>query len=107
VINDPVHRAFDAIGIWPATLDRRIRNVALTDDQYDAYQRIAGRMTKMRLDAIVNSPDYRTWPNHIRHDVISEVITQSREAARGIMMAKYPQIANDATQLRLAKASGE
>ena len=104
---DPVNLALLDLGVYPAMVQRKIRNVQLTDDQYDDFQRIAGRMTKMRLDAIVNSPDFRTWPNHIRHDVISEVITQSREAARGIMMAKYPSIVRDATALRLKKVQGD
>ena len=104
---DPVNLALLDLGIAPAQVTRKIRNVQLTDDQYDDFQRIAGRMAKMRLDAIVNSPDYRSWPNHIRHDVISEVITQTREAARGVMMAKFPQIVRDATQARLKKITGE
>jgi hypothetical protein len=103
---DPVNLALLDLGVFPALPERKIRNVQLDDQQYDDFSRISGRMTKMRLDAIVNSPDFRTWPNNVRHDVISEVITQSREAARGIMMMKYPQIPQQATQLRLQKLNG-
>ena len=104
---DPVNLALLDLGIYPAQVTRKIRNVQLTDQQYDDFQRIAGRMAKMRLDAIVNSPDYATWPNHIKAHVIRETITQSREAARGVMLMKNPQIARDGVQLRLQKVQGE
>lgn len=103
---DPVNRALRDLGIWPAPVPRSIRNVQLNDAQYDDFQRIAGRMTKQRLDAIVNAPDYRSWPNHVRHDVIAEVISQSREAARGVMMMKNPQIVQSAAQLKQDRANG-
>jgi hypothetical protein len=101
--HDPVNLALLDLGIAPAQVTRKIRNVQLTDQQFDDFTRIAGRMTKMRLDAIVNSADFRAWPNHIKRDVITEVISQSREAARGMMLMKYPQIVKDATTAKLKK----
>jgi hypothetical protein len=95
------------LGIAPAQVERKIRNVELTDQQYDDFARIAGRMTKMRLDTIVRSPDWQTWPGHIKHDVISEVIRQSREASRGVVMMKYPQIVKDAVEAKRQKMTGE
>lgn len=105
--HDPVNLAMLDLGIAPAQVTRKIRNVDLTEQQYDDFARTAGRMTKMRLDAIAKSPDYGTWPNHIKATVIQEVIRQSREAARGIVMMKYPQIVRDAVDDRLKKARGE
>jgi hypothetical protein len=49
----------------------------------------------------VQSPDYQTWPNHIRHDVLTEVIRQSRESARGIVMMKNPDILSAAVKTKL------
>lgn len=105
VSRDPVNGAMLRLGVYPATLEHKIRNVALTDQQYDDFSRIAGRMSKMRLDTIVSSPDYAQWPNQVQHDTIAEVIKQSREAARGILMMKYPQIPRDATAARIVKAT--
>jgi hypothetical protein len=105
--SDPVNMAMLNLGIAPAQVERKIRNVELTDQQFDDFARIAGRMSKMRLDTIVRSPDWQQWPNHIRHDVISEVIRQSRESARGMMMMKYPQIARDAVEARRQKFTAE
>jgi hypothetical protein len=93
---DPVNLALLSIGIAPSKVEKKIRGVELDPDQYDEYQRVAGRMTKMRLDAIVNSQDFQSWPNHVRHDVITETIRQSREAARGYVMLKYPEIISQA-----------
>jgi hypothetical protein len=104
---DPVNLAMVQLGIAPAQVERKIRNVELTDQQHDDFARIAGRMTKMRLDTIVRSPDWQTWPGHIKHDVISEVIRQSREASRGVVMMKYPQIVKDAVEAKRQKMTGE
>ena len=106
VSNDPVNRAMINLGISPAQPERKIRNVDLSDSQYDDFTRISGRMTKMRLDAIVKSPDYQMWPNNIRSTVINEVIRQSREAARGVIMMKYPSIIADSTQAQKDKRMG-
>lgn len=105
--HDPVNRALLNLGIAPSNIPRSIRNVDLDEQQYDDFARIAGRMTKMRLDAIVNSSGFNAWPAHIQHDVIVETIRQSREAARGVMMMKNPQIMRQATQDRLSHARGE
>jgi hypothetical protein len=107
VSRDPVNQAMFNIGVYPGSLPREIRNVHLTDGQYDDFQRIAGRMTKMRLDAIVNSGQFASWPTHIQHDVMSETVKQSREVARGVMMMKYPSIMATATDAKMKKARGE
>ncbi len=103
VSSDPVNRAMLDLGIAPAKVERKIRNVDLTDQQYDDYARIAGRMAKIRLDTIVKSPDYGAWPNHVKQAVIQETIRQSRESARGMVMMKWPQIVKDATEARKKK----
>ena len=103
ISRDPVNLEMAKLGMGPATIERKIRNVELTDQQYDDFSRIAGRMAKQNLDKIVRSPDYEMWPANIRMDVFNETIKQAREAARGLMMMKYPQIARDATAARIAK----
>ena len=104
ISNDPVNQAMLKLGRFPAKVESQIRNVKLTDGQYDDYARIAGRMTKSRLDTIVRSADWNTWTDPVRLDVVNEVLRQSREAARGMVMMKYPQIAKDATQAKLKKS---
>jgi hypothetical protein len=106
--NDPVNLAMLNLGIAPAPVERTIRNVKLTDVQYDDFARLAGRSAKMRLDAIVRSPDFQTWPASTRYEVMKETITQQREAARGVMMGKlYREIPREAAKQRVARITGQ
>lgn len=103
---DPVNIEMMRLGIAKAPVDRRIRNVTLTDQQYDDFQRIAGVMTKQNLDRFVRSGTYERMPDYARRDAIEAIIDGNREAARNQMMAKYPQIMRDATDRRRARSSG-
>jgi N12 class adenine-specific DNA methylase len=103
---DPVNQAMLQLGIYPAPVDRKIRNVPLSDAQYDDFSRIAGRMTKMNLNKLVSSREWQYWPVTTRYDVVEETITQNREVARGMMLLKYPQIVVEATRMKLAKTQG-
>lgn len=104
--NDPVNQAMLSLGIHPAPVERKIRDVQLTDQQYDDYSRVAGRLLKQRLDVIVHSPDWQSWPNGTRYEVINNVVTQSRDVARGIIMMKYPSIPEQAAISRKKRLSG-
>lgn len=104
---DPVELAMFDLGIYPGQLRPVIRNVDLTPEEHDNYTRIAGRMTKMRLDRIVGSQQFQQWPRHVQSTVIQETVRQSREAARGLMMMKYPHIMKDATQAQRDKFSDD
>jgi hypothetical protein len=103
---DPVNIEMLRLGIAKAPVDRRIRNVTLTDQQYDDFQRIAGVMTKQNLDRFVRSGTYARLPDYARREQIDAIIDGNREAARNLMMAKYPQIMRDATDRRRARATG-
>ena len=104
--HDPVNVAMLELGISPAAVERKIRNVTLSDQQYDDYARIAGGMAKMRLDKIVAYPGFATWPASIRADVINTAISQSRETARGVVLMKFPQLISDAYNLKLQAIRG-
>jgi hypothetical protein len=104
---DPVNTEMAKLGMGVALVPKAIRGVKLTEQEYDDFARIAGRMTKMRLDAIVNSPDWRTFPPHAKRDVITENIKASREAARGVVMGKYPHIPADAARNKNAKSMND
>jgi hypothetical protein len=104
---DPVNIALAQMGIGIAPVDRTIRNVKLTDQQYDDFARVAGRLLKMRLDAIVRSPDWQQWPVGVKADWVKLQTEHSREAARGWMFMKYPQILADATRQKMQKLRAE
>jgi hypothetical protein len=106
VSHDPVNQALLSAGYWPGPPDRKIRGVLLTDEQYDQYSQYAGRMAKSRLDTMVRSPAWASWPPEVRHEVVKETFAQSRETARGAIMAKWPDIVVKAVQQKLAPLKG-
>lgn len=106
ISKDPVNLAMLQLGISPGLPERKIRGVQLTDEQYTAYSILAGRMAKTRLDQIVGSGQWQQWDPTTQHDVVTEVIRQSRETARGSLMGKYPQIVVQAVQNKLAALKG-
>jgi hypothetical protein len=104
---DPVNMALINLGIAPAFLKRSIRLVPLTDQQYDDYMRVAGKIRKERLDVIVNSGQFHSWRGSQQHAVIQEVLKQSDEAARGWMMMHYPSIVRQSYNQKLDKMKAE
>lgn len=103
ISKDPVNQAMVALGISLAPVDKKIRNVELEPEQYDDYARLAGRMSKQRLDVIVRSPDFSNWPSYVKQTVIEAVVKESREAARGLMLMKYPAIVIEATAAKQSR----
>ncbi len=101
--NDPVNVALMQLGIHVAHPERKIRNVELSPEQYDDWQRLAGRLAKNRMDAIVRSPSFMSMPPSIRHDLIEQQLRESREVARNMMFMKYPSILVDAQHVKMEK----
>ncbi len=95
VNDDPSIKAMQAANIWPREVDRKIRGVELTPQQLDDYARIAGRKFKMNLDGFVHSPEYAAMPGHLRRDMIQDMLTQDREAARQTVIAASAGTSND------------
>jgi hypothetical protein len=53
------------------------------------------------------TPDWQTWPSHVRHDVIQDVIKGSRTVAGGQLFADYPHIPRDPAERRRKMKTGE
>jgi hypothetical protein len=100
---DPVELALAKLNFSPAMPSRRLLNVPLTEQQYDDYARISGRMAKIRLDQFVRSPDWAVMPPHAQHDLIQAVMKQSRTAAQGVLFQMYPTIPRDAALAKKAR----
>ena len=98
--NDPTIRELLALGVYPAKPRRELMNVELTDEQYDFYQTVAGRLMKQSLDLKINTPGWSGLPKFARVDVIGEAIRQSRKNARPVMLLRYPNITRDNIQQR-------
>lgn len=94
--NDPVNQALVRLRISPSAPDRKITGVELSDQQYDDYSKIGGRLMKMRLNAVVASPGFSSLPEQYQVKSITKIVDQSMEQARSIIKMKYPQIPHDA-----------
>lgn len=104
--NDPVNKALMDLHISPALPSRKIRGVALSDQQYDDYSRIAGRVAKMRLNAIVAAPGFTGQPAEVRREVITRTVDGAREQARAQIMMTNPGIIREAMDAKRKQVSG-
>lgn len=104
--DDPVVKAMGDLQIGVGKLDRDIRGVRLTDEQYDELSMKAGRMAKMRLDRIVEMPGFSRMAPEIRIELMHKAISQSRETARKLIMIQNPEIVRAATDNKVGKKIG-
>jgi len=104
--NDPVVQRMEALQIGVGQLGKKIRGGELTDQQYDDYSRLAGRMAKQRLNAVVRTAGFATIPAGVQIETIKGIIESSRETARNIVMMQNPQIMKDAVSEKLKTLSG-
>jgi GNAT superfamily N-acetyltransferase len=111
VKNDPVNKALLSANYFPGHLQRKIRGVELTDEQYDDYARIAGRTAKMRLNAIVSMPGFEQIPETARQEMMTKTITHAREMAQSIVIMQSVNSDNDimkrAAEVKRVKKLGE
>ena len=110
--NDPTIQKLAALqergqAVWPAMPERKIRGVELTDAQYSEFATTAGRLTKMRLDALVGSPGFAALPDGVQASTIRDTITSSRETARTLTMMKNPEIVQKAIAAKRQQVSGQ
>ena len=104
---DPVNQEMYRLNVRKAPVDKKIRNIELSPEQYDDYARVAGRLTKMQLEQVVNSTDYQAMPDFQKMDVIDKVFNVTRKAARETILQKYPQLIHDAITLKMNRYSDE
>lgn len=90
--NDPVVQRLDALRIFPSPLQRKIRGVQLTDQQYDDYSNASGVMVKTALNRIVGMPNFSQMTAGAQIEMINQTIKSYRENARTAIMMKYPDI---------------
>lgn len=98
VNNDPVTKTLLSLGLYPSQPGRSIRGVKLSDEQYDEYSRVAGRLTKQRLDNIVAQPGFFQIPPGKQVDVMRKMIETSRESAKRSTMMAFPDIMQKAIE---------
>lgn len=90
--NDPVVQRMESLQMGIGKIDKKIRGVQLTEQQFDDYSRLAGRMTKMRLNNYVAIPQTKNLPPEIQMKTMHSIINDSREKARQVVMMNNPDI---------------
>jgi hypothetical protein len=101
--NDPTEKALYALGVYPPMPKRDIRGVKLTDQQFDEYSRLGGRMAKQRLDQLVQAPGFTSMPPGIQIKAINSTIEGGREQAAAIVMMHSVGSDNDIPREAIAK----
>ncbi len=96
--NDPVNNALINLGVFPSKPERKVRGVELDDTQYDDYSRIAGRLTKSRLNSLVTQPGFTQMPKAVQMKAIQKTVSSTRELARKAVMLKYPVLIQTALE---------
>jgi len=79
-------------------LPRNIAGVQLDENQYDDYQRIAGRYSKQLLDNLANNKSFLTYKPEDQLTVIGRTISSARKAAQNVMFNLHPEILQQANQ---------
>jgi len=105
--NDPATKALLDAGYYPGKLERKIRGVELSDQQYDDFTRIGGRMARMRMNALANTPGFAQMPKQVQSEKIKDIIESAREGARSMILMQNPDIIEKANTAKLAKIKGE
>jgi hypothetical protein len=99
--HDPVVDEMIRLGVTVSPPQQRIGGVELTPLQYDEYAQMVGQTAKRVLDQMVSQPSFEGLPDPLREEMIDSVFKMSREQARAVMMARYPDIIRQGVQQRV------
>jgi hypothetical protein len=91
VENDPVDRALTKLGVYPSILEGKIRNVDLTDAQYETYATLGGRMRKQRLTGIVSTPGFDQLSEVSQVAMVRTALEAAEKQAQTMVLAEYPE----------------
>ncbi|MGH6714575.1 MAG: hypothetical protein ACREDC_00125 [Bradyrhizobium sp.] len=104
--DDPLDRVLYQLHVWPSPVRRTVRGVQLSDQQYDEYAMTAGRIAKMRLDALIRGPGFGALPPVVQVLTIHSTLTGAREQAAGLLQMRNPQIIQEAVEAKRKLAGG-
>jgi hypothetical protein len=85
-VNDPATIALQKAEYFPSRVEKKIRGITLSDQQYDDFSRIAGRDAHMRISTMVANPGFDLIPLDRRKEMLKNAIDGSREMARTVVM---------------------
>jgi hypothetical protein len=94
----------DRLKIWPGQPADHIHGVKLTPEIYAEYQVIAGGLVKQLLQATINNENWHTLSPFVQQRTVRAIIKaartgdQNNPGANGIIMARHPEIMQQALQ---------
>lgn len=100
--NDPVVQTMDRLGKGMTMIGGDIHGVKLSPQQYNEYSQKAGVITKMRLDNLIKTDGFQSMSRAAQIEHINQEIKVSRIQARNLIMAKYPEIMQQAVAKKRA-----
>ncbi len=102
--NDRTMMAMEAAQFFPARMQREVRGVPLSDQQYDDLTRVAGGLAKMRMDMLVRTPGFTALPVGLQNRQMQQTLETSRKAGEDWLMLQ-PGNANIIRQANAAKGA--
>lgn len=84
--NDPVADELLELEIYPGKLSREVRDVELTDEEYEEHQINAGSALRTALEAYVNTPGWSDLPKFSRQEIVNRAIAKTRKQANAAML---------------------
>jgi len=89
---DQVYEEFVKIGYTPTIPSRQIRGVDLTSEQYDELLSLQQNQLALRakLQNVISSPRWKNFNNYQKEQTLDAIISASQEAARNLMLVRYP-----------------
>jgi hypothetical protein len=106
VSNDPVAQEMLRLKEWPGPVEQKLRGITLTPDQYDDYQRVAGRLMHNALSSYVRSDWWGVMPDFAQKEMMHEAVNQTRKTAAGYMLMLHPDLIQTATDAKVKQITG-
>lgn len=94
---DPVVQKLESLNTGIGRLSDKIKNVQLTEQQYDDYSRIAGQMTYARLSKVIQIPGFNKMPPQHQMTLIEKTVTDCRHLAATNVMKMNHDLITQAT----------
>jgi hypothetical protein len=81
--------------------------VDLSADQYDQYQKVAGKLTRFMLDAVVGKPGWNYLPAERQYEIMDKAFNSARETARNYVTVKNPDLMKGVISKRIEQITGK
>lgn len=100
--NDPLAEEMIRLKVAPGKLPREIEGVELTPQQYDAYQIIAGKATRLLNQTWLDNPVWKSMSDELRKKNLEAATDKARDVARDAMKLKFPALEQSINEKKLS-----